>query len=89
MVLHIELIKNKINVRNHEIENAYWFLSIMGGKIILLPEIGSLLGIYTNKKERHPLTMQWGRSMNKQYNNYSIVSIKSECKSNIKHNVNK
>ena len=33
--------KNKINTRNHEIENAYWFLSIMGGKIILLPEIGS------------------------------------------------
>ena len=56
----------------------------MGGKIILLLEIGSLLGIYTNKKERHPLTMQWGHSMNKQYNNYSIVSTKSECKSNIK-----
>ncbi len=149
--------RNRINIRNHEIENAYWFLSIMGGKIIILPEIASkeyikmadykykpvkgkayfieekevfgndnsiivgrnciyhkikdsknqsdvilldisnvilsklnlhyylnytfkflnysviviikknnrLIGIYTNKKERHPLTKQWGRSINK------------------------
>ena len=31
---------NRIKIKNHELENAYWWISIMGGKIELLPEIG-------------------------------------------------
>ena len=30
---------NRIKIKNHELENANWWISLMGGKIELLPEI--------------------------------------------------
>lgn len=50
---------NKINLKNHEKENAEWFLNLMGGKIIYLPDINTKDSVKMADYKYIPIKGKW------------------------------